>query len=143
MTVRGSTRPRRKKLGTRFAIAAGSRDHLIGLQVKAGRLLADGMSQDELGRRLPIPVSRQQIGKYETGKDRITAARLGEIAEVLGIPIEFFFRNAIDHRRIDARRIEQRRVVARTDSSDLIGMDSAAMSAGHRRAQPNRPAKGA
>ena len=38
-----------------------------------------------------VGVSYQQLQKYETGVNRISAARLSLIADELGIPIESFF----------------------------------------------------
>jgi transcriptional regulator with XRE-family HTH domain len=48
-----------------------------------------GLTQEELGSGLGI--SYQQIQKYETGANRISAARLFEIATALDIPISYFF----------------------------------------------------
>jgi transcriptional regulator with XRE-family HTH domain len=47
------------------------------------------MSQDQLGQG--IGVTFQQIQKYESGANRISASRLYELARVLDIPISFFF----------------------------------------------------
>ena len=48
-----------------------------------------GVSQDELGKALGV--SFQQIQKYEKGTNRIGAARLQQIAEVLRVPVTFFY----------------------------------------------------
>ncbi len=50
-----------------------------------------GISQKELGRR--IGVTFQQIQKYEVGQNRLSVWRLCQIAEVLEIPITYFFAN--------------------------------------------------
>jgi transcriptional regulator with XRE-family HTH domain len=47
------------------------------------------MSQDHLGQQLGV--SFQQIQKYEKGTNRISAARLYEICQVLGVPIATMF----------------------------------------------------
>jgi transcriptional regulator with XRE-family HTH domain len=47
------------------------------------------MSQDHLGQELGV--SFQQIQKYEKGINRISAARLYEICQVLGVPIASMF----------------------------------------------------
>jgi transcriptional regulator with XRE-family HTH domain len=47
------------------------------------------MTQDHLGQE--SGVSFQQIQKYESGKNRISAARLYEICHVLGVPIASMF----------------------------------------------------
>jgi transcriptional regulator with XRE-family HTH domain len=47
------------------------------------------MSQDGLAQALGITF--QQIQKYEAGKNRMSAARLYEICQVLGVPIASLF----------------------------------------------------
>jgi transcriptional regulator with XRE-family HTH domain len=48
-----------------------------------------GLSQSELGEA--IGLTFQQVQKYECGANRISASRLLEIAQVLGVPIAFFY----------------------------------------------------
>jgi transcriptional regulator with XRE-family HTH domain len=48
-----------------------------------------GMSQEKLGEGLGITF--QQVQKYEKGANRVGASRLQHIAEVLNVPIPFFF----------------------------------------------------
>lgn len=64
------------------------RDAEIGLRVRTLRLQR-GLSQTELGDL--ISVTFQQVQKYEKGANRISAGRLQRIAEVLGVPVAFFF----------------------------------------------------
>jgi transcriptional regulator with XRE-family HTH domain len=64
------------------------RDAEIGQRVRTLRL-ERGLSQTELGKL--ISVTFQQVQKYEKGMNRISAGRLQRIAEVLGVPISFFF----------------------------------------------------
>jgi transcriptional regulator with XRE-family HTH domain len=64
------------------------RDAEIGLRVRTLRLQR-GLSQTELGNL--ISVTFQQVQKYEKGANRISAGRLQHIAEVLGVPVSFFF----------------------------------------------------
>jgi transcriptional regulator with XRE-family HTH domain len=64
------------------------RDAEIGLRVRTLRLQR-GLSQTELGSL--ISVTFQQVQKYEKGANRISAGRLQHIAEVLGVPVSFFF----------------------------------------------------
>jgi transcriptional regulator with XRE-family HTH domain len=47
------------------------------------------MIQTQLGDRVGIKF--QQIQKYETGANRISASRMWDIANVLGVPVGFFF----------------------------------------------------
>jgi transcriptional regulator with XRE-family HTH domain len=48
-----------------------------------------GLTQEELARQLSI--SYQQVQKYETGANRISAGRLYEIAQALATKISYFF----------------------------------------------------
>jgi transcriptional regulator with XRE-family HTH domain len=64
------------------------RDENIGNRLKLRRLQL-GLSQESLA--LALGVTFEQVQKYETGNDRIEAARLQQIAEILKVPILFFF----------------------------------------------------
>ena len=64
------------------------RDAEIGKRVRTLRLQR-GMSQTELGDLLEITF--QQIQKYENGSNRVSAGRLQRIAEILDVPITFFY----------------------------------------------------
>jgi transcriptional regulator with XRE-family HTH domain len=48
-----------------------------------------GMSQRELGERLGV--ASQQVQKYETAKNEVTASRLVQIARAVNLPLSFFF----------------------------------------------------
>src|SRR2546426_12341205 len=64
------------------------RDAEIGKRVRARRLHR-GMSQMVLADHLDLTF--QQVQKYEKGTNRISAGRLQRIAEVLAVPIMFFY----------------------------------------------------
>jgi transcriptional regulator with XRE-family HTH domain len=64
------------------------RDAEIGRRVRAQRLHR-GMSQMVLADHLDLTF--QQVQKYEKGTNRISAGRLQRIAEVLTVPIMFFY----------------------------------------------------
>lgn len=63
-------------------------DVLVGNRIRARRY-ALGISQSELGEA--IGVRFQQIQKYETGANRVSASRLWAVAEKLSVDIEYFF----------------------------------------------------
>jgi transcriptional regulator with XRE-family HTH domain len=71
-------------------------DAEIGKRVRTLRLQR-GLSQSELGGL--ISVTFQQVQKYEKGTNRISAGRLQRIAEVLSVPVSFFFEGADDSRK--------------------------------------------
>ena len=64
-------------------------DRQIGARVRLRRMLV-GMSQTQLGDHAG-GITFQQIQKYENGTNRIGAGRLHQIAEALGVPVEFFY----------------------------------------------------
>jgi len=63
-------------------------DQIIGKKIYSLRL-DNNMSQSELGKK--IGVSAQQLQKYESAKNRISAARLSLIAKVLDKDISYFY----------------------------------------------------
>ncbi len=63
-------------------------DVVVGKRIRASRR-ALGMSQADLGRA--IGVRFQQVQKYETGANRVSASRLWAIADVLGVDVTQFF----------------------------------------------------
>ena len=60
----------------------------VGQRVRQRRWMI-GMTQQQLAERVGIKF--QQIQKYETGTNRISASRLWDIAAVLEVPVSFFF----------------------------------------------------
>jgi transcriptional regulator with XRE-family HTH domain len=63
-------------------------DAHVGHRVRLRRMLI-GMSQERLGELLGLTF--QQVQKYEKGINRIGAGRLFEVAEILGVPVSFFY----------------------------------------------------
>lgn len=66
-------------------------DAHVGTRVRLRRMLL-GMSQEKLGEHLGLTF--QQVQKYEKGVNRIGASRLFDIAQVLGVPVQFFYDDA-------------------------------------------------
>ncbi|PLS23534.1 helix-turn-helix domain-containing protein [Neptunicoccus cionae] len=60
----------------------------VGKRVRHRRWML-GVTQQQLGNKVGIKF--QQIQKYETGMNRISASRLWDIAEALEVPVSFFF----------------------------------------------------
>lgn len=60
----------------------------VGSRIRLRRTLL-GMSQERFGAKLGLTF--QQIQKYETGKNRVSASRLWMISRVLDVPVSFFF----------------------------------------------------
>lgn len=63
-------------------------DAHVGKRIRHRRWMV-GMTQQQLAEKVGIKF--QQIQKYETGMNRVSASRLWDIAEALSVPISFFF----------------------------------------------------
>ena len=60
----------------------------VGARIRMRRPLL-GMSQEKLGEALVLTF--QQVQKYESGANRVSASRLHEISRILDVPIAWFF----------------------------------------------------
>jgi len=60
----------------------------VGKRIRHRRWLV-GMTQQQLAEKVGIKF--QQIQKYETGMNRVSASRLWDISDVLEVKINFFF----------------------------------------------------
>lgn len=70
----------------------------VGKRIRERRLLLQTTQQklsDQVG------VKFQQMQKYETGTNRVSASRLWGIANVLNVPVSFFFDGLDDQRTTD------------------------------------------
>jgi len=88
------------KVGTKLAVYKAGKlnegtsmtkhavDVHVGQRIRHRRWLV-GMTQQQLAERVGIKF--QQIQKYETGMNRVSASRLWDIAEVLNAPVSYFF----------------------------------------------------
>jgi transcriptional regulator with XRE-family HTH domain len=60
----------------------------VGKRVRHRRWMV-GMTQQQLAEKVGIKF--QQIQKYETGMNRVSASRLWDISEALSVPVSYFF----------------------------------------------------
>lgn len=60
----------------------------VGKRIRRRRWLA-GVTQQHLAEQVGIKF--QQIQKYETGANRVSASRLWDIADALDVPVAYFF----------------------------------------------------
>jgi transcriptional regulator with XRE-family HTH domain len=63
-------------------------DAHVGKRIRHRRWMV-GMTQQQLADKVGIKF--QQIQKYETGMNRVSASRLWDISDALGVTISFFF----------------------------------------------------
>ena len=74
----------------------------VGAQVRARRILL-GLSQEKLAEGLGITF--QQVQKYERGSNRISASRLFNVAQLLDVPITYFYEGVDDSKGVNAADI--------------------------------------
>lgn len=60
----------------------------VGQRLRLRRTLL-GLSQETLGEA--VGITFQQLQKYERGANRISASRLFNLSQVMGVPVTFFF----------------------------------------------------
>ena len=65
----------------------------VGKRIRQRRWLI-GMTQQKLADLVGIKF--QQIQKYETGANRVSASRLWDIGDAMGVPVAFFFEGIRD-----------------------------------------------
>lgn len=78
--------PRRKNMDGPHPV-----DIYVGNRIRLRRRIL-GYSQVKTATALDT--SFQQLQKYESGANRVSASRLYDIAEVLGVPVTYFFKDA-------------------------------------------------
>ena len=92
----------------------------LGKRLRRRRRLL-GLTQQQLAS--VCGVRFQQIQKYECGANRISAARIWQLAEALDVPVGYFFDGlSTRHERMDDELPEGRNgeVLARKETQDLI-----------------------
>ncbi|MBY6004887.1 helix-turn-helix domain-containing protein [Salipiger bermudensis] len=85
----------------------------VGKRIRHRRWLV-GMTQQQLAEQVGIKF--QQIQKYETGANRVSASRLWDIADALEVPVSFFFEG------IDAEQeVPEEAAAAAAMPADILG----------------------
>jgi transcriptional regulator with XRE-family HTH domain len=90
----------------------------VGARIRQRRLLL-GMNQETLATRLGLTF--QQVQKYEMGANRVSASRLSDVADVLGVPVAYFFGGMVaDEAALTAEEQQTRDVMRRPETIDLV-----------------------
>jgi transcriptional regulator with XRE-family HTH domain len=93
-------------------------DLLLGRRLRGRRRLL-GLTQNQLASL--VGVRFQQIQKYESGANRISAARLWSLCEALDVPVTYFFEGLPSVRDAESdMRDEGAELMMRPESLDLI-----------------------
>jgi transcriptional regulator with XRE-family HTH domain len=75
----------------------------VGKRIRQRRWLV-AMTQQQLGEKVGIKF--QQIQKYETGMNRVSASRLWDIAAALGVSVSFFFDGISEESGVEQTALE-------------------------------------
>ena len=87
-------------------------DTHVGKRIRHRRWLI-GMTQQQLAEKVGIKF--QQIQKYETGANRVSASRLWDIADALDVPVSFFFEG------IESENAEAPAAAGESVPADILG----------------------
>lgn len=91
-------------------------DVYVGTKIRLTRA-ARGISQQQLSDMLSI--SFQQLQKYERGINRISASRLWEISQALGVNIAYFFEGAEAETSEEVEEISTRTIELATQINQI------------------------
>jgi transcriptional regulator with XRE-family HTH domain len=89
----------------------------VGKRVRHRRWLV-GMTQQQLAEKVGIKF--QQIQKYETGANRVSASRLWDISEAMDVPVNFFFEGLDDQNDVVAEGQVPSDLLGDKEALDLI-----------------------
>ncbi len=90
----------------------------VGSRIRMRRLLL-GMNQETLANELGLTF--QQVQKYEGGANRVSASRLSAMADILGVPISYFFGDLqIDGEEVSPEDRRWRDYLQRPETIELI-----------------------
>lgn len=91
-------------------------DLYVGRRIRMRRMLI-AMNQQTLAKRLNVTF--QQIQKYEIGANRVSASRLVQTAEVLGVEVDYFFDGYTGAKLSEAQELE-RQLWEEPETLDLV-----------------------
>jgi transcriptional regulator with XRE-family HTH domain len=95
----------------------------VGSRLRLRRVLVN-MSQEALGDA--VGVSFQQVQKYESGANRISASRLFQLAGELGVEVSYFFEGlSLPSPQAAQKSIDDAKVTSLLSSKDGIELASA------------------
>lgn len=111
--ARDTYMPRLAAVEERGVVEAATADEIdehVGRRLRARRMELR-LSQGALGRHLGLTFS--QVQKYEKGLNRIGAGRLYRLADLLGVPVAYFYQGlgpAEAEARVAAQSADERRM---------------------------------
>ncbi len=89
----------------------------VGKRIRHRRWMV-GMTQQQLAEKVGIKF--QQIQKYETGTNRVSASRLWNIAAAMNVEVSFFFEGLAEDSDGGSNKIEVSDLLADKEAMDLV-----------------------
>lgn len=89
----------------------------VGKRIRHRRWMV-GMTQQQLAEKVGIKF--QQIQKYETGMNRVSASRLWDVAATLSVPVSFFFEGLDKPSSAEAETSVPGDILADKEALDLV-----------------------
>ncbi|MGH1367627.1 MAG: helix-turn-helix domain-containing protein [Maritimibacter sp.] len=89
----------------------------VGKRIRHRRWMV-GMTQQQLAEKVGIKF--QQIQKYETGMNRVSASRLWDISDALTVPVSFFFEGLEGAASADAQTAGAGDILADKEALELV-----------------------
>jgi len=92
----------------------------LGRKLRRRRRLL-GLTQQQLAGACGVRF--QQIQKYECAANRMSAARIWQLSEVLQVPVSYFYEGLLDTETTEVRQPEardSREIFGRKETTDLI-----------------------
>jgi transcriptional regulator with XRE-family HTH domain len=92
-------------------------DAYVGKRIRLRRLLL-GLDQPTFAKRLGVGF--QQVQRYETGRDSARASRLAKIAQVLEVPVSYFFKGLQGEEGREMFKNETTKLMEEPETIELI-----------------------
>ncbi len=89
----------------------------VGKRIRHRRWLV-GMTQQQLA--AAVGIKFQQIQKYETGANRVSASRLWDIAAALDVQVSFFFDGIDEKEKVDRAGHVSEDIIGDKEALDLV-----------------------
>ncbi len=88
----------------------------VGRRFRVRRTLL-GLSQEKLGEALGLTF--QQVQKYESGANRISASRLYQIGHLLDVPVSYFFEELTEPETQQTTEIQRVETIEKSEQDPL------------------------
>ena len=92
-------------------------DQFVGQRIRHRRWMV-GMTQQDLAEKVGIKF--QQIQKYETGANRVSASRLWDIAQAMEVDVSFFFVGYDGANELETAQSPSRDILSDKEALELV-----------------------